>query len=192
MYHSLDDSGSVISIRPEVFRRHLRTLKDNGACVVPLSQVKSTPGALAITFDDGFGNFADTAVPVLQSCGFAATVFVVSNYCGKFNDWPGQPRNGIVRQRLMSWSELRDLAGQGIEIGAHTVNHPDLAHMPAASAAAELRDSRARISDQLGVPVNSCAYPYGQSNPQVREYARSCFRVACGTNLAFVRPDSDG
>ena len=46
---------------------------------------------LALTFDDGFANFAEHAVPVLQRLSFPATVFVVSGHCGRLNDWPGQP-----------------------------------------------------------------------------------------------------
>ena len=189
MYHSLDASGSVISIAPDVFRSHMAILKTSGAPVVPLSEAARTPGAFSITFDDGFCNFADTAVPVLRSYGFSATVFVVSGYCGKFNDW--QPQPGIVRQPLMSWHQLRDLPGQGIEIGAHTVNHPNLAHMPAGQAMAELRGSRDRISDLLGLPVHSFAYPYGQSNAMLRDLAREYYRMACGTNMAPVKLESD-
>jgi peptidoglycan/xylan/chitin deacetylase (PgdA/CDA1 family) len=189
MYHSLDTSGSVISLAPEVFRLHMSTLKASGAPVVPLGDVQRTPGAFAITFDDGFRSFAETAVPVLRDYNFPATVFVVSGYCGKFNDW--QPRRDIARQPLMSWSELRQLTAQGIEIGAHTVNHPNLLHMPADQAAAELSDSRARLCEELGRPVNSFAYPYGQSNAKLRVVARKHFGVACGTGMALVTPESD-
>src|SRR3954470_8233749 len=85
-YHSLDESGSVISIRPDVFRRQMQTLAANGVKVVPLEDLFAHPGAVAITFDDGFANLADHALPVLEHLGLPATIFVVSGYCGKRNN----------------------------------------------------------------------------------------------------------
>src|SRR6202043_11676 len=89
-YHSLDDSGSVISVPPALFRRQMDFLAASGIPVVPLNEVMKRPGSVAITFDDGFRNFADHAVPVLERHRLPATVFVVSRYCGLTNDWPSQ------------------------------------------------------------------------------------------------------
>src|SRR5689334_22059807 len=106
-YHSLDRSGSVISIQPEVFSRQMAFLAESGTPVVPVSAVRKTTCAVAITFVDGFRNFYEAAFPVLRRYGFAATVFVVSGYCGKRNDWPTQPRNsGIPTLDLMAWNQV--------------------------------------------------------------------------------------
>ena len=120
-YHSLDTSGSVISIPPKLFRQQMEWLAAARVAVVPLGRVRETAGAVAITFDDGFHNFFEHAAPVLQEFGFPATVFVVSDFCGGANDWPTQPRTPAVpKLELMPWSELRQIAKAGISIGCHT------------------------------------------------------------------------
>src|SRR5580700_4908300 len=102
-YHSLDDSGSVISTPPVVFRRQMEFLAQSGIPVVPLDQAVARPGSVALSFDDGFGNLADHALPVLEQYHLPATIFVVSRYCGKMNNWPSQPAGGVPQLPLLSW-----------------------------------------------------------------------------------------
>jgi peptidoglycan/xylan/chitin deacetylase (PgdA/CDA1 family) len=189
-YHSLDYSGSAISLRPELFAQHMDALASSGTPVVPLSAVRSTPGSVALTFDDGYRSLLEHAIPVLAKHRFPATVFVVSRYCGKNNDWPTQPP-GIPVLPLMDWADLREIARQGIALGAHTATHPRLTGIEEARAAAELRDGRREIEDRTSAAVDTFAYPYGDSNARVRELAAREFRLACGTRLDYVSPASD-
>jgi len=189
-YHSLDSSGSVISITPDTFRRQMQMLAEKSIPVVPLAKIREAAGAVALTFDDGCRNFIEHALPVLQERHFPATVFVISGYCGKRNEWPGQ-WPGAPRLDLMSWSELRDIARAGIEIGAHTANHPDLTKLGESEADHEMEDSRAAIERELGTAVEAFAYPYGAVNETVRRLARRGFAYSCGTRLGFVQPGSD-
>jgi peptidoglycan/xylan/chitin deacetylase (PgdA/CDA1 family) len=189
-YHSLDTSGSPISIPPAFFRRHMEILAASGRRVVPLREVLSAPGAAAITFDDGFRNFHDHAAPVLSERRFPATVFIVTGGCGKHNAWPGQPA-WAPRLELMPWSELNAVAAAGFTIGAHSVRHPDLTRIPAIEAAREIRDSRRAIEDRTGRPAAEFAYPYGRVNARVRALAAAEFRIACGVSLRFATASSD-
>jgi peptidoglycan/xylan/chitin deacetylase (PgdA/CDA1 family) len=191
-YHSLDSSGSVISIRPDVFREQMESLAETGAQVTPLHAVRDTPGAIALTFDDGFRNFFEHAFPVLQKLRFPATVFVVSGYCGGQNNWPSQPRNnGIPSADLLRWSEVEELARAGIEIGAHSVTHPRMSLLSPKETEEELLRSRATIEDRIGRPVRSFAYPYGESTPGVRAAVGRHFDRACGTRLAYLSESAD-
>ena len=191
-YHSLDSSGSVISVHPATFRQQIEFLIESGARIVPLGAARDTPGSIAITFDDGFRNFFEHAFPVLREFRVPATVFVVSGYCGRHNDWPSQPRNdGVVTADLMSWSEVEELSRAGIEIGAHTVTHPRMSRLSNADVEEELSRCRAAIEDRTGRRVGSFAYPYGESTPEVRAAVRRQFQWACGTRLAYLTPESD-
>lgn len=190
-YHSLDESGSVISMRPEVFRRQMEVLVERGVPVVPLPEIRRSPGAVALTFDDAYRNFAKHALPVLTRHRLPATVFVVTGRVGAFNDWSQKGYAGIPRLELMDWAELAEVAAAGVELGGHSVTHPDLAAVPPERAREELRRCREEIAERIGRPPRSLAYPYGSSSPDVRRVTAEFYEVACGTELRYVRPDDD-
>ena len=97
-YHSIDKSGSVISISPENFRAQMKFLHDFGYSVISLKEIltciqndRPLPlHSVSITFDDGLKNIYDQAYPVLREFDFSATIFLVAGYCGKNNQWDGQ------------------------------------------------------------------------------------------------------
>jgi peptidoglycan/xylan/chitin deacetylase (PgdA/CDA1 family) len=184
-YHSLDSSGSIISIAPGLFRRQMRFLADSGKAV-PLTGIGEAPGSIAITFDDGFRNFYRHGFPVLQEYRIPATVFVVSGYCGKHNDWPSQPRAGIPQLELMNWPELQEVARYGISLGAHTVTHPRMSALSLTEAEREMRDCRSEIEQRTGYAVKTFAYPYGDCNAAVRRLAAQYFDLGCSTDFGRV------
>jgi hypothetical protein len=188
-YHSLDGSGSVISTRPEDFRRQMEALACGVAKVVPLAEITRDTGAVAITFDDGFGSFAEHAVPVLERLNLPATVFVVSGYCGGRNNWPAQPTS-IPSMPLLSWSELRDLP-PFISLGAHTITHPDLRALADGDLVREVRDCREAIEQKTGRPVETFAYPYGAVDGRAADLVRRSYAIGCGTDLCFVDKQSN-
>ncbi len=189
-YHSIDASGSVISLAPEAFRRHMEILARKGVPVVPLAAIQDTPDAVALTFDDGCRNFLKVAAPVLEEFRFPATVFVVSGYCGKHNDWPSQPA-GIPKLALMDWEHLAEAANRGFELGAHTISHPRLTRLGPEEVRREMHMCKYDLEDRLGVAVESFAYPYGALNTEVRELAAKEFKRACGTRLDYLSASDD-
>jgi peptidoglycan/xylan/chitin deacetylase (PgdA/CDA1 family) len=189
-YHSVDASGSVISTSPEGFRYQMRMLAESGVAVVPLTRVAKTPGAVAITFDDGYANFLEDALPVLLQYSFPATVFVVSGYAGRANLW-AQPVGGIPELALMNWRGIRAVVSSGISVGAHTVSHADLSRMDLAQAENEMTRCRTEIEQAGGAAVESFAFPYGLRTKRILEVARRHFAVACSTELQPVTSESD-
>jgi len=185
-YHSIDRSGSVISIAPESFKRQMEVLAESGAEVVPLSRIQNSGGSVAITFDDGYANFEEHALPVLAKYKFPATVFLVSGHCGGSNVWTAGPR-----LPLMSWPAIRGLTGDIAEWGAHTVSHPDLTEQPHERVTDELVGCRAEIENQTGTRVTAFAYPFGLVNAGVRGSVAEHFELACGTRLDYVNRGAD-
>ena len=86
----------------------------------------------------------------------------------------------------MDWDSLTDLADHGIEIGSHTKTHPHLTSLSDRELDAELRASRERLEDVLGIPCRFLAYPYGEHDGRVRAAAR-----ASGYDGAFALPGRD-
>lgn len=197
-YHSIDESGSVISTAPETFRRQMEHLFSNGYKTVSLREltgdlsVKKTPPpkTVVLTFDDGFRNFLTEAFPVLEKYDFTATVFLVTDFCGKHNDWEGNPAD-LPRSNLLDWNEIKRLSEYGIEFGSHTKTHPDLTELSSEKAKAEIVESKSVIEDRLGEKVETFAYPYGKFDSETKRIAAQNYGAACSTNLGKIGFDSD-
>jgi peptidoglycan/xylan/chitin deacetylase (PgdA/CDA1 family) len=190
-YHSLDDSGSVISTHPDLFREQIERFVELRIPVVPLRDAGRAPGSLALTFDDGYDNFLEFGYPVLAKYGLPATLFPISGYCGLRAGWLWSRSSARRPPGLMGLSALRALSGSGIEIGAHTVHHPDLTALPEERAEREIRESRFSLEDGLGRAVEAFAYPYGACTPAVKRLVKRHFRLACGTSLAYLTGKCD-
>ncbi|REJ78252.1 MAG: polysaccharide deacetylase family protein [Acidobacteria bacterium] len=197
-YHSIDDSGSVISTSPDVFRRQIANLSEQGFLSKTLREYygeadsgrNGAGRSVIVTFDDGFRNFRTKAFPVLKEFGFKATVFLVTDFCGKHNDWEGNPQE-LPRQELLDWEEIRDLAGEGIEFGGHTRSHPILPELAKARIEEEIGGCRQTLEQELGRDVVSFAYPFGKFDSRVKDSVRKHFGIACTTSLGRVGHRSD-
>lgn len=190
-YHSISKKESVITIPPEVFQQQMEWLAGSGTHVAPLGSVREAPGSVALTFDDGYRDFLEEALPVLVRFRLPATVFVVAGRCGGKNDWDQAGYRSIPTLELMNWEEVRQAARSGVEIGAHTYSHPDLRRLGEADVAEEFARCQEEIAARTGQPARSLAYPYGYSNAAVRAIARRFFDCACGTRLDYVRDGAD-
>jgi peptidoglycan/xylan/chitin deacetylase (PgdA/CDA1 family) len=197
-YHSLDDSGSVISTSPRTFARQMETLSQMGYTTLALSEAaeiirlnRPFPAkTFVVTFDDGYENVYYEALPVLQRFGFKATVFLITDYCGKLNDWPTHSPS-IERRPLISWSQMRELIHSQCEAGVHTATHPDLTRITIEQAEVEMIRSKQTIQDKLGVSADLFAYPYGKFNRRLLDLVRDQFTAACSTRLGKARPGCD-
>ncbi len=193
-YHSLDESGSVTSVRPVHFAEHMRSLARRGFHAIPLAQLTDhwrtgaalPPKPVVLTFDDGFANLLPHAAPILAELGFRATLFVVSRRCGGVNDWPHQCPS-IPRLKLLTWDELRQLSRQGFEIGAHTATHPRLTDLSAAEARREIHESKTDIEQHLDVPVTTFAYPFGALNPETTRSVEEHFAAAVSVEFRTAK-----
>ncbi len=189
-FHSIDDSGSPISLTPVVFRRLMENLASAGWTGCRLDEAVSptnSEGALrfGVCFDDGYRNVIESAAPVLRDLGFSATVFAIAGRCGEDNQWPGQA-SWVPTMGLMDWRELATLCDAGWEIGSHGWGHSRLTSLEPARLLEELRRSRTSLEERLDTSVGSLAYPYGASSTEVVEAARSVYQTAFSTRLAVA------
>lgn len=83
--------------------------------------------------------------------------------------------------RPLSSQELRTLVAGGlVELGAHTVTHPFLPALPAASQQDEIGQSKVYLEGLLERPVVNFAYPFGSYTPETVQLVRaSGFSSAC-------------
>jgi peptidoglycan/xylan/chitin deacetylase (PgdA/CDA1 family) len=192
-YHSVSDGWEhALAVAPRAFERQLGSLLRRG--YRPLAADALLDGSrhgLHVTFDDAYRKVLD-AVPILRRLRIPATVFVSTSFADDGGRPLGVPElAGEAAARpaelaTMTWDDLRALAADGVEIGSHTVTHAHLPTLSDTELERELRDSRARIEDELRRPCRFFAYPYGEHDPRVQEGARragyeAAFALAAGS-----------
>ena len=185
-YHSIDDSGSAVSVPPAAFNGHVRWMTSGQVRVLPLQDlVTSDPSgddALAVTFDDGFAN-SRSAVELLLSHGLVPTVFVVTGHVGKTNAWGGRDQPGIPTLPLLGWADLESLVARGARIEAHTRTHPALTGVSRQQLDDELNGCREDLAVRLGVTSTHFAYPYGDVNDEVARHTAGSYQFAHTTEM---------
>jgi peptidoglycan/xylan/chitin deacetylase (PgdA/CDA1 family) len=182
---------------PAALRRHIALLRRRGYRLVTFGELAQRAaqgrgdGLAALTFDDGLADNATILLPLLAAASVPATVFPVAG-------WLGREHPDAAGARILRAEEVRTLHRHGIEIGAHTVTHPDLTTLAPAQARAELRESREMLEAIIDAPVTSAAYPYGRATPAtIQACADAGFTAACrvsglgnvGDPLEFPRED---
>jgi peptidoglycan/xylan/chitin deacetylase (PgdA/CDA1 family) len=179
MYHSISDAPATatraLSVRPTVFGAQLRYLRRQGFSGLTFGELCQRRRAgqplparpVVLTFDDGYADLIEEALPILIEQEFSATVFVTT---GWLHD-AGRYAAGTPPDRMLSWVQLEQLSAAGVEIGAHSHSHVQLDQISGPRLRAELAESRHLLEDRLDRPVCSLAYPYGYSSKQVRAVA---------------------
>ena len=107
--------------------------------------------------------------------------------------WFGVSENGRPDYRLMTVEELVAISRDGlVDIGAHTVNHPDLTAIPPERQRWEIETSKRHLEEWLGRPIRWFAYPYGNGNFVTRQLVKEAgFEIACSMFLGVVNNQSN-
>ncbi|HAC45821.1 MAG TPA: hypothetical protein DCF65_07095 [Chloroflexi bacterium] len=151
-----DRMGFALSVTPSDFAAQMDWLAQNGYHTITTEDLYTYLNGYAglpskpviLTFDDGYADFYTTALPILRSHDFVAVSYVVTGFVGL----PG----------YMTSAQIREADRSGMEIGSHTVNHPNLANMSAAAVWSQLTQSKLFLELVLGHPVLSFCYPSGK------------------------------
>lgn len=172
--------GRALTVTPQEFDDQLRYLRARGCAVVSVDRVVAdarTGGVrnceVALTFDDGYADATTDAEPLLRRYGDVGTFFVTTGYLGT----PGH----------MTAADVRALSAAGMEIGAHTVTHPDLTLLSGPAVDKEVRDSRTVLQQMTGQTVDAFAYPAGRYDERVESTVRAAgFALAVSTNAGVL------
>ncbi len=187
MYHSISPSRlpdpHALRVHPARLDRHLRLLARLRLRGVSLSELVrarergESRGLVGLTFDDGYTDFLEHAVPVLERHGMTGTVYVVAGRMGGQNEWDTGPRFDI-----MTADQVRAVAAAGQEVGSHTMTHARLAGADPAVLAAEVGESRRVLEDVLQAEVAGFCYPYGSYDQAAADAVRAAgYDNACVT-----------
>jgi peptidoglycan/xylan/chitin deacetylase (PgdA/CDA1 family) len=140
----------------------------------------------AITFDDGYVDTLENALPVLQKYGFSATCYFISQRTGQYNDWDDAALN--VRKALMSDDQIRAWSTAGMEVGAHSRTHPRLTNCHERELQDEIVGCKADLEAVIGSSITQFCYPYGDLDERVSNAVRDAgFEAATTTHRGRAR-----
>lgn len=168
VYHKLDKHWEIgiTNVKPKTFHRQMAFLKSQAYIGESITKVftanNASPKAIGISFDDGYQSVFANAFPIMQQYNFRATIFVIADYIGKWNDWEAQL--GWRKFLHLSTDELKQLINSGWELGSHSNSHRSLTALTDLQAKNELQSSKLKLEDLFGVPVNCFAFPFGRYN----------------------------
>ena len=200
LYHSVSRTASQktarIAVTPDAFARHLDAVVEGGRTVLTVSEYaraleeRCLPDRpLVITFDDGYADFYDQALPALEARGLRCTLYVTTGF---LEGRPGLREERRPEDPFLDWGRLRELAARGVEIGGHSHSHLHLDTLTDALASHEITSCKALLEDELQTPVTTFAYPHGFSSASLRRLVVAAgYTSACGVRNAFSSADDD-
>ncbi len=200
MYHSVTQNPPAatrsLSVRPSDLEWQLRYLRDNNftgltfgdLCARSRSGTALPARSVVLTFDDGYADTHEEALPLLQAYGFPATVFVTTGWLRDAGPWAaGQPLD-----RTLAWGQVKELHDFGIEVAAHSHSHAQLDQLEDWALHDELALGKKLLEERLGQAVPSIAYPYGYWSRRVRRAAEEVgYEQAAAVGNAASQPGDD-
>ncbi len=190
MYHRVaEEAENPLCVTPRRLAEQMTWLKRHGlrgvgvGTLVDAMRAGRQRGLVGITFDDGYVNLVEAALPELLRHGFTATMFICSGLLGATSNWDDVPA-----WPLMSADQVRELAATGMEIGSHSVTHLRMVGAGADQVKAEVTESRTSLGELIGAPIRGFAYPYGSMDKAAQHAVRDAgYDYAC----AVMTPMSD-
>ncbi len=172
-----------MTVTPENFKSQMHFLRRNRIPVLTLDAVLAGGKGVALTFDDGFLDCMEHALPTLRALKFPATFFIVAGSVGGTDAW--MRVTPMPEERIMGWDDLGRLREAGMRIGSHSMTHAVLSRE-------EVFESRRLLEERLGEAVEHFAYPRGEHTPQavgwVKEAGyRAGWATKSGTEDPFTR-----
>lgn len=177
LYHAvMDDPPAWIAeftLTPRDFSAHLDAVVASGRTPVTVGALAARltggaplpPRPVVLTFDDGFADLPGPTAEALAERGLPATAYLTTGAISHSGSLlPPAPMMTLAQAPSLEW--------HGLEVGAHTVTHPQLDTLRAPELDRELRESKAVLEDVLGHAVTQLAYPHGYNSRAVRAAAR--------------------
>jgi peptidoglycan/xylan/chitin deacetylase (PgdA/CDA1 family) len=141
---------------------------------------------VAVTFDDGFANVVENALPELERRGIPCTIFAVSERLGKSADWKIMGNASHANEEIMSAEQIVEVRSELVEIGSHSLTHPVLTTVDHGFAWNEIFESRVKLENLVGRKVRFFSFPYGAYNEDLIAICRAAGYEQVFTTLSGI------
>jgi peptidoglycan/xylan/chitin deacetylase (PgdA/CDA1 family) len=186
-YHRVSNDRDELAVTPAAFAEQMDYLASKVYRVVDvltaidmLDSGKPLARTVALTFDDGFLDVAEHALPILSERGFQGTVFVspaVTDGRTAFSWYSEQ------QPPLLNWDDIVELDRDGtLRFEAHSLTHPNLPALDEGAAKEEIAGSKRELENRLGRVVRAFSYPsglYGEREARLAAEAGYKIAVSC-------------
>jgi peptidoglycan/xylan/chitin deacetylase (PgdA/CDA1 family) len=202
MYHRVGRVAGAAELKyciaPDRFAAQMHLLAKRGYRAVPIDAFVQwlhggpplKAGDFVLTFDDGFLDVREHALPVLAQLGWPFTVFLVTDLLGGVDAWKRNDSRDGGQHPLLSANDVLAMREHGASFHSHTRRHVSLPTLDDAALATELSGSRAALSGLLGDGAYYLAYPYGHLDDRVESAARAVgYKAAFSVQPGFNRKD---
>ena len=189
VYHRFGEAAyPATDVRIDQFEAQIAELKSGDYAVLSVPEIlhaiaegQELPDrVVGLTIDDAFRTAYTKAWPRLKSAGVPFTLFVTTDAID--HGYSG----------YMTWDEIRELAANGVTIGAHSASHMHMAEASEAAIAADIARSNRRFKEELGSVPELFAYPYGEVSLAARRQVDAAgYRFAFGQFSSVVHAGSD-
>ncbi len=167
MYHHVLPSASrrADSVSPERFEMHMSFLRKGDYNVIGLDQLVAGLSSgrrfpfktVAVTFDDGYQDNIDHALPVLRKHRIPAAFFVSPFKFGRVEEFA-----------FMDWPQIKALQREGMIIGSHGLEQRYLPEITEREQETEIFDSKRLLEAELAQRIDFYAYPVGGFTDRVK------------------------
>ena len=201
-YHRVADScPNDWTISRDEFRRHVEYCREHFQ-LIGLDEVQrrvaercNSEPTVTFTFDDGYGENSDFAIPLLAEMGVPCVYF---STVGNIRDQKSFQHDITAGHPLPlnTVSQLRDAAALGIEIGLHTATHVDFSKTDdPQTIRREIFDAKDELEQMLGNAIRYFAVPFGlpaHLTPNVLAAAKQAgLAGVCSAYGAYNFPNQD-
>ncbi|MFC1827197.1 polysaccharide deacetylase family protein [Thermodesulfobacteriota bacterium] len=170
LYHRVNNySADPLTASTDLFAAHLLMLKryyhvrSTSWLINSLTNNKPIPpDTIIIHFDDSYKDVFINAVPLLREFDMPATFFIATGFLGTNRAYAHDQKKYPFFYENMDEQDVRKIAEMGFEVGAHTVNHVDLGNVLLNEAEFEIFESRKRLEEITGRPIEFFSFPFGR------------------------------
>lgn len=185
-YHSVGNNEWRYTVKTNNFIKQIEFLNLHYKIKSLSDLLEKDKQGVSISFDDGYLDIVENALPILEKKDISPTVFVLGDY-ERVN------RKELDNDlRIVNYDQISDLHKRGWEIGYHTATHADLGSLSEHDLEKEIILGRINLEKKLGFPIKYFAYPKGiYSDKIIRYVKKGNYNAAFTTDGYAVKKGDD-